>query len=70
MSKETKVKKQRNRCHNCKYASQTFKIGTKMTYLHCEHQKHIEGLENDTLTAWDTLREFWETCPDHELKHN
>ena len=39
-----------------------------MTYLHCEHQKHIEGLENDTLTAWDTLREFWETCPDHELK--
>ena len=40
-----------------------------MTYLHCEHQKHIEGLENDTLTAWDTLREFWETCPDHELKH-
>lgn len=58
------ISKKRNRCHNCKFAGDQFKIVGK-THLHCEHPRYKqEDFESGKLSAWDTLREFWETCGD------
>ncbi len=55
------------KCHNCKHASIPLKIGG-MTHHQCCHPKHKEGFENGTLSAWDTLQEWYNTCKDHENK--
>jgi hypothetical protein len=55
------------KCYNCKFASSAFKIGNK-THHQCNHLKHKEGFENGTLSPWDTLQEFYNTCTDHEFK--
>jgi len=55
------------KCHNCKHASAAFKIAGK-THHQCCHPKHHEGLDNGTLSAWDTLQEFYNTCESHEFK--
>lgn len=56
------------KCYNCKYASSQFKIGN-LTHLQCNHPKHNEGFENGTVTAWDTLQIFSNTCNTHEFKN-
>lgn len=38
-----------------------FKIVGK-SHCHCEHPKEAENMQ-----PWDTLREFWNTCTDHEF---
>jgi hypothetical protein len=55
------------KCYNCKFASSAFKIAGK-THHQCCHLKHKEGIENGTLSPWDTLQEFYNTCEDHEFK--
>lgn len=55
------------KCYNCKFASSAFKIGNK-THHQCNHLKHKQGFENGTLSPWDTLQEFYNTCEDHEFK--
>jgi len=55
------------KCHNCKHASSSFKIGNK-THHQCNHPKHEEGFNNGTLSPWDTLQEFYNTCESHEYK--
>lgn len=61
------MKQTPKKCFNCKHASSAFKIAGK-THHQCNHSKHQEGLKNETLSAWDTLREFHETCESHEPK--
>lgn len=38
--------------------------------MHCEDPKQYtkEGFEKGEFNVWDTLRHFWETCPNHEFK--
>jgi hypothetical protein len=55
------------KCYNCKFASSAFKIGNK-THHQCNHPKHKEGFENGTLSPWDTLQEFYNTCQSHEYR--
>ncbi len=62
--------KSKNKCYNCRWAGQQFKV-FKTTHLHCKHPKYQSEIENSaTFSPWDTLREFWNTCSDHELKIN
>lgn len=62
-------KQKHAKCYNCIHRGSQFKIAGK-THMHCEHPKHEESLKNYELSPWDTLREFWETCEDHEFKAN
>lgn len=55
------------KCYNCKHASQSFKIAGK-THHQCNHPKHEDGFKNGTLSPWDTLQEFHNTCDTHEFK--
>ena len=55
------------KCYNCKHASYGFKIAGK-THHQCLHPKHNKGLEDGSLTAWDTLQEFYNTCDTHEFR--
>lgn len=57
----------KKKCYNCKYASARFKIGD-MTHHQCCHPKHVQGIQEGTLSAYDTLREFYNTCESHEFK--
>jgi hypothetical protein len=57
------------KCYNCKHGGKTFKL-SKVTHLHCCHPRHVKEAKAGTLSAWDTLMEFWQTCEDHEPKHN
>jgi hypothetical protein len=60
--------KQQNKCYNCKFAGQQFKIFGK-THLHCKHPKFDDEIKNSpTFSPWDTLREFWHTCDDYKSK--
>lgn len=61
------IKQKPAKCFNCKHASSAFKIAGK-THHQCNHPKYQKGLEDGTLSAWDTLREFHETCESHENK--
>lgn len=57
-------------CYNCESGGPQFKIGN-MTNLHCEHPKYTqEDFDNGKLSAWDTLRLFYNTCNDHKFKSN
>jgi len=62
-----KEKAKRKRCYNCKHAGEPFKVLGKKN-LHCEHIKHLEGLESGELSPWDTLRSYHNTCESHEFK--
>ena len=57
------------KCHNCKFSGPRFKIGI-MTHMHCldEKQYNQKGFDNNEFSAQDTLREFWQTCKNHEFK--
>jgi hypothetical protein len=58
------------KCYYCKFRSDTFKIA-KLTHLHCEHPAKYskEAYERgDFESPWDTLREWWDTCEDYEIK--
>lgn len=59
------------KCYNCKHAGNSFKIAGK-THMHCcdEKQYNQEGFDKGDFTPWDTLREFWNTCENHEHKTN
>lgn len=58
---------QKRKCYNCKYASPAFKIAGK-THHQCNHPKHKAGFEDGTLSPWDTLQEFYNTCESHEFR--
>lgn len=62
-----KTKKERKRCYNCKYASEPFKVIGK-THHHCLLPELDEGVRKGTLTAWDTLRVFYDDCDQYEVK--
>ena len=64
MGKDTVVKNPK--CHNCKHASGGFKIAGS-THHQCIHPKHQPGFESGELSAWDTLRTFYDTCESHEF---
>lgn len=65
---ETKLK--RPRCYNCKFAGDQFRIAG-MTNLHCERPGYREELEKaGELSPWETLREFWQTCENHQIKES
>lgn len=59
----------RPRCHNCKHGGQQFKAFGK-THLHCEHPEQYpeNDLKNGDVSPWETLREFSDSCKDHEFK--
>ncbi len=57
-------KKRPKKCLNCIHAGRQFKIGLK-NHMQCMHPKWNE---ENVLTGWETLREFGETCSDHEFK--
>lgn len=56
------------KCYNCKHASSAFKIAGK-THHQCNHPKHDKGFENGTLSPWDTLKEFYNSCNTHEFRY-
>ena len=58
---------QPTKCFNCKYASKAFKIAGK-TMHYCLHPMHKPCLEDGSMSAWGTLRYFYDTCHAHELK--
>ena len=43
-----------------------------MTHYHCENPKEYpqEIFDSVGFSAWDTLREFSDTCKDHQFKDN
>lgn len=55
------LKKGVQKCFNCKHASKPFLIG-EVTHHQCIHEKHHEGMDNGSITPWDTLRKWHETC--------
>lgn len=57
------------RCYNCNFSGAQFKIG-KLTHLHCENDELFpkEKFQNGTLSAWDSLQVFNDTCDKHEFK--
>jgi hypothetical protein len=59
----------KNICANCKYAGKQFKA-YKITHLHCENPERFtqEQKDNDVITAWDTLEEWYSTCDKFTLK--
>ena len=67
MKKNNKTKKAK--CYNCIFRSDTFKIAGK-TYLHCFNEDLYpkEKFESGELTAWDSLKEFWDKCDKHNFK--
>ncbi len=66
--KKQKDKKDIPKCYNCKFASTPFKIGGT-THHQCNNPKHDKGFEDGSISPWDTLREFYNTCEDHKLKN-
>ena len=50
------------KCYHCKHAGQPFKVGS-LTHVHCHHKKN-----EPVSTAWETLREWWDTCNDFKTK--
>lgn len=64
------MKKKKDKCYNCIFASETFKLGS-MTHLHCMNEElyPTEKFENNELTGWDTLKQFNEICPKHQRKN-
>jgi hypothetical protein len=61
-------KKKIFKCYNCRHGGRPFKLSGK-THLHCEHPKIQEEAERvgELFHPFGTLKEFWETCEDHEL---
>ena len=53
-------------CHNCKYASEQFKL-SKTTHIQCQNEKYIAANEANE-PPWGTLQEFWNSCEFHEYK--
>lgn len=64
-----KMKTKRKRCCNCIFASDPFKVAGKTHYT-CTNQAlyPAEKMREGEISAWDTLREFWESCGKHEFK--
>lgn len=63
------MEKPKPRCCNCIFRSDYFRISKGgMNHCHCFHPKLDEGMIDGTLSAWDSLMEFWETCSDHKHK--
>tara|TARA_R110000868_G_scaffold309986_2_gene571214 strand:+ start:1987 stop:2202 length:216 start_codon:yes stop_codon:yes gene_type:complete len=60
--------KRKPRCWNCKFAGEQFKIADKK-HLHCESPSMNKRFEEDETTSpWDSLRECYSTCKEHEFK--
>ena len=58
----------KRKCYNCKYAGTAFKLGG-LTHQHCEHPKYKEQFDKGTLSPYDTLNKFSDTCENHEFKN-
>jgi hypothetical protein len=58
----------KKKCYNCKLRSHAFKVGN-LTHYHCDaptyQQQRSEGKE---VSPWETLREFSNTCKEHEKR--
>ena len=61
------MKNKKPKCYNCKHSGNKFKLD-KLTHLHCEHPKYMEQSKCGSLSIWETLRVFGDTCMDHEFK--
>lgn len=66
--KEDKEQK-KPKCYNCKFATEGFKVGD-LTHHHCLNPiNYPDGqLEAGEVSPWDTLREWWSTCNNHQIK--
>lgn len=58
----------KQRCLNCIHASNQFKLG-KTTHVHCQNPELFPAseIEKRGLSAWDTLRTWWDKCKKHEF---
>lgn len=57
------------KCHNCQYASKSFKIAS--TTHHCclnEVNHPLEEMKSGKQSAWDALVEWYYTCDQHKYK--
>jgi hypothetical protein len=64
MEAETK----KPRCWNCIHASVEFKVG-KNNHVHCQSpaiDKYFKEVKN--ASPWESLRNNYNTCEDHEFK--
>ena len=63
-------KKVRPRCHNCKFRGEYFRLSDSgINHCHCLHPKYEEQFKSGVqVSPWDTLKEFWQTCDDHQFK--
>lgn len=61
-------KPKKPQCYNCKFSGDAFKVAG-ITHHHC-HGPEYEAKDNagEYISPWDTLREWWDTCEDHQLK--
>ena len=58
------------KCHNCKFAGDQFKIG-KLIHQHCFHSRYTpENNGGELPNPWETLREFSDTCNEHQFKEH
>ena len=39
-----------------------------VTHYNCFHPKWDERIKADFASPWDLLKEFWQTCGDHEFE--
>jgi len=56
-------------CYNCEFSSSQFKVLDK-THVHCQNETMYpqKGFESGELTAWDTLRSWYDSCNYHKAK--
>lgn len=52
-------------CYNCKHRSDTFKV-VGLTHVHCFNP--VEYPDHQEVDPWETLREFWDSCPRFEKR--
>lgn len=68
MGKSYNYKPSLKRCFNCKYRTESFKVG-KITSYHCWAPSWVLKHENGVdISPWDTLVSFYHTCNEHKFR--
>lgn len=58
------------KCYNCKHRTDAFKIG-KLTHYHCVSPTYKKmNREGKSISPWETLRVFSDSCDEHEFRSN
>ena len=56
------------KCYNCKFATEGFKVGNLTHHHCCGPEYEAKDKAGEFVSPWDTLREWYDTCDDHQFK--